>query len=621
MDTDRTEQLLPTEGHQIVETEAEVGVSSNAVGLNRRRFLIGGVAGAAIVGAGGAASALIRISGTNPTPRSVAPPGLDPMAHRNEGAVPPRSVVRYLALAGTDGWVTLPSADIVGDATGVAAIGPYFPDPLAEPAGVRTTYAFSFRNVTGLDRQEVAEMKGHTQMCAPLFYSTVGEELWVTLTNLGLQVRPDLVDGHTMHWHGFRNAIPFYDGVPESSVAVPIGHDFTYVYRPEDAGTYMYHCHFEDVEHVTMGMQGIVFVKPDPADRTGLTGSRQKAYGVRDGDTVGETAFDREFAILIGEVDARAHFNDAHVQTTDWTDFHSDFVTFNGRSYPDTLEPNGRRDDGGVLHAQISAGLDGSGLHLLSDAPVDSIADRLASQPLSSLVEAAPGERVLIRFVNLGFANRSIVFPGLSIDVLGRDARYVPSSAQRLATDTIQIGPGESRDVFLTAPAEPGDYAFYDRGLDEYRGSADGSDSWIGGGRSAVRVSAGLGPQLKPNGWAGEQEWHGEQPLRSVAHTPPVVTVQGVLQTSGPANRRGRYLRGTIALEEGTSIDLVQWASSSGTTPPAVGTASWTPVTYTLGSPITYDVKVGSTTSTVRNYWVRAVDRNGLATISARVSL
>ena len=50
--------------------------------------------------------------------------------------------------------------------------------------------------------------------------------------------------------------------MPELSLAVPIGRDFTYFYRPHDAGTYMYHCHFEDVEHVQMGMTGMVFVRP-----------------------------------------------------------------------------------------------------------------------------------------------------------------------------------------------------------------------------------------------------------------------------------------------------------------------------------------------------------------------
>ena len=465
---------------------------------------------------------MVRAIGGNNTvgaPRSLPPVGLDPATGReptaealNDPTDPsPVTRVRHFALAGTDGWVTFPSADNVGSLSrGAKSIAPYFPDPLADSN--KTTYAFCFRNVTGLDRTQVQAQKGHTQICAPLFYSTVGEEIWVTLSNLGLQLRPDLIDGHTLHWHGFRNAIPFYDGVPESSISVAIDHDFTYVYRPQDAGTYMYHCHFEDVEHVTMGMHGIVFVKPNPLDTVGIGSGDgqhpQKAYGVADGDATGETGYDREYAIMLSEIDTRAHFGDAHIQATDWTDFHADFWTMNGRAYPDTLEPNGVRDKTGQFFAQTTdGGVDAHGNANLStltnpDAPES----RLFSNPLSSLVQAAPGERILIRFANLGFLDHTIVFPGLEVDVLGRDARYVPQSAQRKATDSIQIGPGESRDVFFTAPVE-GVYPFYDRGMSHYTGSADGKDSWVGGQRSEVRVIPGLAPQLKPSGWAGEPEW------------------------------------------------------------------------------------------------------------------
>ena len=46
------------------------------------------------------------------------------------------------------------------------------------------------------------------------------------LTNLGLALRPDLFDAHTIHWHGFRNVIPFFDGEPTGSVAVTTGRIF-----------------------------------------------------------------------------------------------------------------------------------------------------------------------------------------------------------------------------------------------------------------------------------------------------------------------------------------------------------------------------------------------------------
>ena len=93
-------------------------------------------------------------------------------------------------------------------------------------------------------------------------------------------MRPDLFDAHTLHWHGFRNVIPFFDGEPTGSVSVPAGTVFRYVYRPRDPGTYMYHCHVEDVEHVQMGMTGIVFVRPQNGRRT----LHERKYLYNDGD-------------------------------------------------------------------------------------------------------------------------------------------------------------------------------------------------------------------------------------------------------------------------------------------------------------------------------------------------
>ena len=50
--------------------------------------------------------------------------------------------------------------------------------------------------------------------------------------------------------------------------------------------------------------------------------------------------FDREYSIILTEIDSRAHFQDAHILETDWTDFRANFWLMNGRAYPDTLEPN-----------------------------------------------------------------------------------------------------------------------------------------------------------------------------------------------------------------------------------------------------------------------------------------
>ena len=149
-------------------------------------------------------------------------------------------------------------------------------------------------------------------------------------------MRPDLFDAHTLHWHGFRNVIPFFDGEPTGSVSVPAGTVFRYVYRPRDPGTYMFHCHVEDVEHVHMGMNGLVFVRPKQNGNTDLFPSGKYLYN----DGNGSTGYHREFAFHLSEVWAESHWADAHIQLPEWSDYRADFALLNGRVYPDTLAPN-----------------------------------------------------------------------------------------------------------------------------------------------------------------------------------------------------------------------------------------------------------------------------------------
>ena len=120
-------------------TESEGGRLASLVG--RRRFLaLGGAGAAALAGSVGLARAAGG-GGTVTSPRSQPPVGLDPANGRSDGAVQAPPHVRHFALAGTDGWVSFPSADALGIGMGAAAIDPYFPDPLADP--FRTTFAFS----------------------------------------------------------------------------------------------------------------------------------------------------------------------------------------------------------------------------------------------------------------------------------------------------------------------------------------------------------------------------------------------------------------------------------------------------------------------------------------------
>jgi FtsP/CotA-like multicopper oxidase with cupredoxin domain len=373
-------------------------------------------------------------------------------------AVPPARVTE-VHLAATDGWVSMPSS--------TPAIPPFWPDPLA-PAN-SNLYVFGFRNVTGMSASQVTAQRGKAQISAPMLAFDQETDIKITLSNLGLSQRPDLVDGHTVHWHGFRNAIPLFDGVPELSISVPIGRDFTYFYRPHDPGTYMYHCHFEDVEHVQMGMTGMLFVRP--LQNRGTKDVPAGKYAYNDGD--GSTRYDREFAFMMTEIWAEAHYRDAHIQTNDWTDYEPQFFALNGRCYPDTVAPNGDP-------------MTGSG--------------PLRYQPISSLVRCNSGEKVLLRLANLGYQNHSVTVDGIDLTVVGKDAgllRGRDGASEYAVTNTVEVGPGESRDVIFTAPA-PGTYLLYDR---DYRALTNGAGGGYGGQMTEIRVSpAGmLAPQPAPN--------------------------------------------------------------------------------------------------------------------------
>jgi FtsP/CotA-like multicopper oxidase with cupredoxin domain len=428
-------------------------------------------------------------------------------------------------LIGSDGWISLPgNVSENGVVVAPDPLGPLTANPGNPGLGEQfTTYVFGFRDVTGLSSQQVLNQKNKVQNSAPLLVFDEGDSIQITLTNLGLALRPDLTDPHTIHWHGFRNATPIFDGVPEMSISVPIGRDFPYYYHPTDPGTYMYHCHNEDVEHVQMGMTGIVFVRPAQnktgngagapiARYNGGAASAPLGYAYNDGVALGDprsTAYDREFGIFLNEMWALSHWNDAHIQESDWSDFHADFYLMNGRCYPDTLAPNGHWVDSGN---PTGTGANGDLIPVVGY-------ERLQYQPISSLIRCNAGDKVLLRFVNLGYTQPAMKLTGIQMHVIGKDAtpmRGLPFDAngRRMGadtsyyTDTIYIGAGEAFDAIFTAPTFSGGTGSSGLGYDTYLlfNNALGTltkpgGTGLGGQMTEVRVYAAgaLARQTKPN--------------------------------------------------------------------------------------------------------------------------
>ena len=126
----------------------------------------------------------------------------------------------------------------------------------------RQSYGFGFAAAQGNDEQVMINGTAAAKFPAPTLTFQEGDEVWLSLTNVGMIHRPDLFDQHSVHWHGYPQASAIFDGVPQASATVQMGSTFTYYYKVNDPGTFMWHCHVEATEHMEMGMLGMLNVLP-----------------------------------------------------------------------------------------------------------------------------------------------------------------------------------------------------------------------------------------------------------------------------------------------------------------------------------------------------------------------
>jgi FtsP/CotA-like multicopper oxidase with cupredoxin domain len=340
---------------------------------------------------------------------------------------------------------------------------------------------------------DVGVMNGN--MPAPLMAIDEDDEFFLTLTNVGQVMRPDLFEQHTVHFHGYPNASAFYDGVPDASVAINIGGSFTYYYLAPDAGTYFWHCHITPPEHLQMGMVGQIYVRPrqnrvvlghslrdaliaqqgdarTKCDRSDILcsnsvpgansnnqgvdklGSTQK-YTYNDGD--GSTAYDVEYPLQIHGFDPNFHFVGMTFNPEGFTDMKDKYFLLNGRSYPDTVTP-------GPLATQTTDGV----MHF--------------SQPLPSIVNIPVGGKALLRIADLDVTEyQTLASLGIPMTVVGLNAKLLRDQAGNnlyYKTNSITLAGGESLDVILdasdTTKYKSGDvYYLYTPDLDHLSNDAE----------------------------------------------------------------------------------------------------------------------------------------------------
>jgi FtsP/CotA-like multicopper oxidase with cupredoxin domain len=318
---------------------------------------------------------------------------------------------------------------------------------------------------------DVGVMNGNIP--APLMAIDEDDEFFLTLTNVGMIMRPDLFEQHTVHFHGYPNASALYDGVPDASVAINIGGSFTYYYLAPDAGTYFWHCHITPPEHLQMGMVGQIYVRPRqnrvpagtslyaalqaqqsdlrtacnsaadilcsnplPAVNTGATAAATvptggtSGYAYNDGD--GSTYYDVEYPLQIHGFDPNFHFVGMTFNPEGFADMKDKYFLLNGRSYPDTVTP-------GPLQTQSSDGVE----HF--------------SQPLPSIINIPAGGKALLRISDLDVSEyQTLASLGIPMKVIALNAKLLRDQAGNnlyYTTNSITLGGGESLDVILDASA------------------------------------------------------------------------------------------------------------------------------------------------------------------------
>jgi FtsP/CotA-like multicopper oxidase with cupredoxin domain len=211
-------------------------------------------------------------------------------------------------------------------------------------------------------------------------------------------------------------------------VAAANGGSMTYSFVADRPGTFLYESGTESAVQVNMGLFGALVVRP--------AGNPQWAYNevitTDEGDITTEFTEGEEFVMLLSEIDPLLHMAVEQGLPYNMNNYRSRYWMMNGRSFPDTIAPNG--------------------------------AEWLSRQPYSSLVYIHPfnddpgaGEAyhpypALIRYLSVGTENYPHHPHGNHGRVIAHDGNALVSSA---GTDmsyedfTLLVGPGQTYDVLF----------------------------------------------------------------------------------------------------------------------------------------------------------------------------
>jgi FtsP/CotA-like multicopper oxidase with cupredoxin domain len=209
--------------------------------------------------------------------------------------------------------------------------------------------------------------------------------------------------------------------VNEGAASVPAHATVAYTFTASAPGTYLYQSAAAAGRQLAMGLYGAMIVRPPTAGR---------AYGGAG------SAYDREAPLVLSAIDPA--FN-ANPGTADIHGYHATYWLINGKAYPDTDPVHG----------------------------------------------VAAGTRVLLRYLNAGFDNTTMLLLGAHEHVIARDAHELNNPFDAVA-ETVPAGGTE--DAIVTIPAAGTRFALYNRQLHLTNGTPASPNHTPGGMLTFIQV-------------------------------------------------------------------------------------------------------------------------------------
>jgi len=263
------------------------------------------------------------------------------------------------------------------------------------------------------------------QVPGPTIRVTEGDRIRVIINNETNDAE------HTLHIHGQSKSVTM-DGVPFlGQKPIKQGESYTYEFTVKNIGTSWYHCHVDSAHHVDMGMHGAFIVEPK---KEKLTYDREyimildewpTAHVHVHSDPSPEPGHDEHGVMTLHEESPPMHEHEAEKKKKKKRDW-----------YPVTYPAHQDVYDGFTINGR--------------------------SFPFTEPVVVKKGEKVRLRFINVGYKQHFMHTHSHRFTVVARDGSYVDEPQQ---IDTVGIGPGQRVDVIFEAN-NPGTWPFHCHRLD-----------------------------------------------------------------------------------------------------------------------------------------------------------